>query len=1331
MGRFSTALFRVNSLTDPNVAKIKNGEHFTLITGQIYYKHHQTGVISPLLSQLANVSWNDISNKPTTITGFGISLSAADIPSLPKSKISFGTGNSLSTFGITLSSSDIPTNLTLNNLTINNTLTASGTSVFSGTVNFNSATETVSFTNNNVVLNPVVQTISYKPFILAGTRVFANLDPAEIISKQELIDYVQQAGLSGLTLVNGSARLATTINITLSGHQVIDDNLTVEDDLILVKNQTNKINNGLYLAKSGAWIRSPLMDSSFEVKLNTTVFVSGGTVNQNSSWSITGPSNPTIDVDDINFTQFSGSQIINVGTGLSKVGNTISTTGLLANFAQYVPSGTLENKMIFFNTSGLPEATLITEQGRELLEFANKKDFRDYFKLADTDYTILKYPTQTNFKLSKTVGSKNYLILWDTTLDNILFTQEPHTMTPTGTDRGGIRVTDISDTDSILNADPGTQINIKNAMNSKSLDSYDVFVFYNQLTNIPFIGDDLGVIGNVLTIKPGDEVTLTVVNIDGVKKLNVSRKSGSTNITRIPKYKNSLFIDENEPFEKVSLVEHISRTSNTANNSTYGGLWHQYLNESIYQPTSPYSVYNGTGLYGRTNPGEVYSGINKTFDGSGEPTNNPAGVYSEKDLYNSFTSFRNSANANICTSIFHLSGSDNQLDLKNLNTRVLVLVRNIKINIVRNGVTEIVTIPRGTKCFINPYCVNYIYIERNRITNIYRLKATPVAPKYKNDVAGNLLLKVNTGLTTGFLHWMYPMVETLPTIRLQNGDTNAGSSVDLKRFDYVFSFRDTTQEVIDKYFISQPSTLNSFNYAIPDLHSNILTGYEFGKLEGSARVSYAIIRPPSTSAFFTENHSQIVDGVFNKAMETKLSNTVKYKFVKKIFDQTPGTGWASDWNNASIPQNDPNKWHYISAFLQLQPFQQNKLYGGISILVSESNNCSIGAGYRMDQPGKPYPMFDYIWITTPNHQNLGFIVSGSNDPNLLTNNTGVSPILNEATNSFTLFYPFHLFVMFKVGQTPEVYINGMKLALTVMNTDAPNWTPNGISTLNSNFLPLWTTAMVPRTNFGTMEEGYVTIHEIAFGSSTDKPVNYTYPNAFITNKETSSADYDDRPETYSADFSGTKIVAWNNQKDFVVNLHREAKHMYYNLKDNTWWHQAPAGHHPIKEVDRVFIGKTLQNPYTQDQVFSFYNQVEEFTFTRLNISSLVADNSDNRIIIRTNIGGPLKIRMFAKSSREDMEIELPLNFSDTDTVPSGEYYINSNNCMVQYNTEFGEYIDIRINSLPAVIATPVSASNNINGYNITELPRYATGYTINGKYIRDQINLRVLIERDF
>jgi hypothetical protein len=96
-----------------------------------------------------------------------------------------------------------------------------------------------------------------------------------------------------------------------------------------------------------------------------------------------------------------------------------------------------------------------------------------------------------------------------------------------------------------------------------------------------------------------------------------------------------------------------------------------------------------------------------------------------------------------------------------------------------------------------------------------------------------------------------------------------------------------------------------------------------------------------------------------------------------------------------------------------------------------------------------------------------------------------------------------------------------------------------------------------------------------------------------------------------------------------------------------------------------------------------------------------------------------------------MEIELPLNFSDTDTVPSGEYYINSNNCMVQYNTEFGEYIDIRINSLPAVIATPVSASNNINGYNITALPRYATGYTINGKYIRDQINLRVLIERDF
>ena len=51
--------------------------------------------------------------------------------------------------------------------------------------------------------------------------------------------------------IKASARLATTVNITLSGEQTIDGVSAVTGNRVLVKNQTTAADNGVYVVDSG------------------------------------------------------------------------------------------------------------------------------------------------------------------------------------------------------------------------------------------------------------------------------------------------------------------------------------------------------------------------------------------------------------------------------------------------------------------------------------------------------------------------------------------------------------------------------------------------------------------------------------------------------------------------------------------------------------------------------------------------------------------------------------------------------------------------------------------------------------------------------------------------------------------------------------------------------------------------------------------------------------------------------------------------------------------------------------------------------------------------
>ena len=141
--------------------------------------------------------------------------------------------------------------------------------------------------------------------------------------------YVDQSidnAITGLD-TKQSVRVATTSAITLSGLQTIDGiNVTV-GDRVLVKNQDNAAENGIYVALASGWSRSEDANASAEVTAGLYTFVASGSQNANSGWVLTTADPITIGVTGLTFTQFNGLGQITAGAGLTKTGNQIDAVG--------------------------------------------------------------------------------------------------------------------------------------------------------------------------------------------------------------------------------------------------------------------------------------------------------------------------------------------------------------------------------------------------------------------------------------------------------------------------------------------------------------------------------------------------------------------------------------------------------------------------------------------------------------------------------------------------------------------------------------------------------------------------------------------------------------------------------------------------------------------------------------------------------------------------------------------------------------------------------------------------------------------------------------------
>lgn len=111
-------------------------------------------------------------------------------------------------------------------------------------------------------------------------------------------------GLTAAVAIKAPVRAATTANITLSGAQTIDGVAVVADDRVLVKNQTDTTENGIYDASATAWSRAKDFNGARDVVQGTTVLIYEGTANAGKWARCTTANTVTIGTDAITWDTF-------------------------------------------------------------------------------------------------------------------------------------------------------------------------------------------------------------------------------------------------------------------------------------------------------------------------------------------------------------------------------------------------------------------------------------------------------------------------------------------------------------------------------------------------------------------------------------------------------------------------------------------------------------------------------------------------------------------------------------------------------------------------------------------------------------------------------------------------------------------------------------------------------------------------------------------------------------------------------------------------------------------------------------------------------------------
>ena len=186
---------------------------------------------------------------------------------------------------------------------------------------------TISDFDNQVILSRLDEMASPTSDVSINSQKLTNLGEPTSSTDAATKNYVDSVA-QGLD-IKQSVRVATTTDITLSGTQTIDGVSVIATNRVLVKDQTDPVENGIYVVSAGAWSRSTDADDASDVSSGMFTFVREGTTFADVGFVLVTDDPITPGITALTFTQFSGVPVGEVNTASNIVSDSSTQIGLV------------------------------------------------------------------------------------------------------------------------------------------------------------------------------------------------------------------------------------------------------------------------------------------------------------------------------------------------------------------------------------------------------------------------------------------------------------------------------------------------------------------------------------------------------------------------------------------------------------------------------------------------------------------------------------------------------------------------------------------------------------------------------------------------------------------------------------------------------------------------------------------------------------------------------------------------------------------------------------------------------------------------------------------
>tara|TARA_R110000868_G_scaffold90895_1_gene251871 strand:- start:1625 stop:3811 length:2187 start_codon:yes stop_codon:yes gene_type:complete len=342
--------------------------------------------ISGSSNTLTNIANASLTNSSVTYNGVAVALGASGtITATATNALTIGTGLTGTSYnGSTAVTIAIDT--TVATLTGTQTLT---NKTISGASNTLTNIGNASLTNSSVTVGTTAISLGSSSLTLGGlTSVAVTQDPITSLqlTTKQYVDGLVATGLTyhqpvqaattaslasttggTVTYNNGTAGVGATITLSVA-LTVLDGYTLLNTNRVLIKDEANQANNGIYTWATGGTVLTRATDADTygtgvnQLSQNDYFFVQNGTVNKGTSYVVTTVGTITFGTTAITFSEFSSSQVYTGTSPIVITGTVISLTTVPVNLGgTNVTSYTIGDTIYASGTTTLSKLALGTQ----------------------------------------------------------------------------------------------------------------------------------------------------------------------------------------------------------------------------------------------------------------------------------------------------------------------------------------------------------------------------------------------------------------------------------------------------------------------------------------------------------------------------------------------------------------------------------------------------------------------------------------------------------------------------------------------------------------------------------------------------------------------------------------------------------------------------------------------------------------------------------------------------------------------------------------------------------------------------------------------------------